>query len=542
MAEDLELELEVQVDDVDEVSSQVEHISLEDLSFALESDETVASEAISKSLVGRFLARRLVSNSLLRAVMGKIWKPKMGWKMQEVAPGILVFCFTRREEAEFILENCPWSPCDGFFLLMPMPADGLWKSADMNTTPIWVRAYGFPLSFMTEQNVAKVAGRFSKVHEIDPTQRNGMITKDHLRFMVDICLDSPIQAGFSLPRQNAPRVWIYFKYERLPITCYRCGIVGHVDQSCTARAVKVLNGAGKSVDLYGPWLRQGHRLDHCFSELEISTRKVSACRCPRETMETAHEQYRRANPEAYRVPVEIPDSDGTRDGATLMNVAYRTTTTLGAPLAAVQARTDGATHPIVEECMKKDNNVASGMPTAVTEITNGGPSNLIFGASEVADLAARFKGAFRPPHHNGPSSSKPNKRTSTSLARKTLRSLPQARETTSISPDDLSPSKGSRKRKKPNTTTVASLAIDHYTPGTFLESPTKKIRSTTLDNSSSPKLSDKQTESSIGETVGEAKGDESKREATDIGETTSDPKQNFGEAEEAGLIMPLRSS
>ncbi|PON70666.1 hypothetical protein TorRG33x02_256020 [Trema orientale] len=93
------------------LASQVEHNSLEDLSFSLKVDESVANEAIIKTLVGRFLAKKPVSNSLLRAVMGKVWRPKVGWKMQEVAPGYFIFRFTRRAK----------------------------KSADMNTMPIWVQ-------------------------------------------------------------------------------------------------------------------------------------------------------------------------------------------------------------------------------------------------------------------------------------------------------------------------------------------------------------------------------------------------------------------
>lgn len=89
-----ELELEIQFDDIDEVSSQVEPISLEDLSFSLKVDESVANEAIIKTLVGCFLAKKPVSNSLLRVVMGKVWWRRVSWKMQEVAPGYFIFRFT----------------------------------------------------------------------------------------------------------------------------------------------------------------------------------------------------------------------------------------------------------------------------------------------------------------------------------------------------------------------------------------------------------------------------------------------------------------
>ncbi|PON71172.1 hypothetical protein PanWU01x14_076110 [Parasponia andersonii] len=157
-----ELELEIQFDDIDEVSSQVEPISLEDLSFSLKVDESVANEAIIKTLVGCFLAKKPVSSSLLRVVMGKVWWRRVSWKMQE-------------------------------------------KSGDLNTTPIWVQDYGFPLNYITEQNAEKIVKCFSKFLEINQIQQNDMMLRDHLRFKVDISLNSPIQAGFSLSRANAPK-------------------------------------------------------------------------------------------------------------------------------------------------------------------------------------------------------------------------------------------------------------------------------------------------------------------------------------------------
>lgn len=127
-----ELEVEVAVDMMDEVTSEVENFSLEDLSISLEPEEDLAKDTISKSLVGKFLTKRPVSNGLLRAVLDKVWRPKRGWKMQCVVGNIYVFRFQNKEKVEFILENCPWSPCDGFMLIKPLPPDGRWQSTDLN--------------------------------------------------------------------------------------------------------------------------------------------------------------------------------------------------------------------------------------------------------------------------------------------------------------------------------------------------------------------------------------------------------------------------
>ncbi|POO02676.1 Zinc knuckle CX2CX4HX4C [Trema orientale] len=462
-----ELELEVQVDDVDEVSSQVEHISLEDLSFSLDEDAEAAAEAISKTLVGRFLAKRPGLDSLLRTVMGKVWKPKMGWKMQEVEPGYFVFRFTRKIEVEFILENCPWSPCDGFLLLKPMPSNGLWRSADMNTTPIWVRANGFPLGFMTEQNAAK---------------------RDYLRFKVDIGLDSPIQAGFSLPRLNALRLWIYFKSERLPITCFRCGIIGHVDQACASQIVKMLNGAGKSVQLYGPWLRAA-------------------------TME-APEQIRRANPEAYHIPEENPEPVESRPAAETF-------------LSGVEERTEA------------DKYGARNSGTAVSFEVPPEPLISNFGATDIADLAVVLKNSLDPSHPSRPSSSKMSKNICRPKGPKTIRPLHRGSHGAF--------SVGLHPQNSPKKARISDLELQtkkrqegeeleiRYSPLTTIRTVSKQS-ATNFDGAG---VEDKQI-LPLKEVICEPqqlKGDCDKAVSVN-----SKPNRNFGEAEEAGLIKPPRSS
>ena len=48
--------------------------------------------------------------------------------------------------------------------------------------------------------------------------------------------------------------WVYFQYERLPIFCYRCGILGHNEQECPQRKTRLLSTENEDF-LYGHGLR-----------------------------------------------------------------------------------------------------------------------------------------------------------------------------------------------------------------------------------------------------------------------------------------------
>ena len=57
--------------------------------------------------------------------------------------------------------------------------------------------------------------------------KNGLAWGPFLRIQVDIDITKPLMRGKMIPIEGAEKVWVFFKYERLPTFCYRCGILGH---------------------------------------------------------------------------------------------------------------------------------------------------------------------------------------------------------------------------------------------------------------------------------------------------------------------------
>ncbi|PON41799.1 hypothetical protein PanWU01x14_286450 [Parasponia andersonii] len=92
--------------------------------------------------------------------------------------------------------------------------------------------------------------------------------REFMRFKIDIRLDKPIQAGFSTLDACGGVSWAYMKYERQPVICYRCGVMGLEEETCSKQRQKIMSKDGKSVDLFGPWLRLGSKTEHCFSATE----------------------------------------------------------------------------------------------------------------------------------------------------------------------------------------------------------------------------------------------------------------------------------
>ncbi|KAF4375099.1 hypothetical protein F8388_017245 [Cannabis sativa] len=256
---------------VDEIIHETENFCLDDFSIDVTPDTELAKETIAHSLVGRFFSKKTVSNGTLRKALSGLWKLHPGWRFQTVKPRTFIFRLGSSKEVKYVLDNGPWNLCSGFLLVAALPEDGKWESADLSSMDIWVKARGVPLPFLTESCIQQMASRMGKLLQANKVRKNGVILNDYLRFQVWLNLAVPLLAGVSLPEYGQKKVWSFFKYEKLPIFCFKCGVIGHVETDCSGKKRMVTVQDGRNIPLFGSWLRDGSRLENGFALLEVES-------------------------------------------------------------------------------------------------------------------------------------------------------------------------------------------------------------------------------------------------------------------------------
>ncbi|KAF4382411.1 hypothetical protein G4B88_011363 [Cannabis sativa] len=250
-----------------EIMETVECISKEALMLSLEQpgeEGEVGADYIEKSVVGKVISKRSIFKGLLRNVLYQKWRSFRGWNMAEVEPNIYTIRFQKKLEAEMVVERSPWPVCGGHLILKPLAADGRWNSTDLNVVPIWVRVYDVPPRFFTKKNATTIANRIGGVISIDRMWKNGFPTAEYIRLRANIHLKKPLLVGLNLPMDEGVSLWCYFKYENLPRVCFKCGLVGHEEVNCNRRRRVISDDLNHTVPMYGPWMRFGSRLKHCF--------------------------------------------------------------------------------------------------------------------------------------------------------------------------------------------------------------------------------------------------------------------------------------
>ncbi|KAL9659041.1 hypothetical protein QQ045_018606 [Rhodiola kirilowii] len=104
----------------------------------------------------------------------------------------------------------------------------------------------------TPAELASLVGKVVKDESQDRKKDLQRRTCD--RFRVEVDVNSPIRAGVYLLEENNEYIWIEFKYERLPIVCFRCGRLSHDQKQCSVDVEDPSN-----TRRFGPHLRADYQ-------------------------------------------------------------------------------------------------------------------------------------------------------------------------------------------------------------------------------------------------------------------------------------------
>ncbi|KAF4380425.1 hypothetical protein F8388_024718 [Cannabis sativa] len=131
------------------------------------------------------------------------------------------------------------------------------------------KAKGLLMPYLTDECLTQMAKRMGTLLNANKVRKNGVIANDFLHFQVRLNLNLPLLVGVSLLNPSNKKIWSHFKYERLPTFCYKCGIIKNIKEDYSALKRMVSVHDGRSVPLFGPWLKDGSRLDNGFTLLEF---------------------------------------------------------------------------------------------------------------------------------------------------------------------------------------------------------------------------------------------------------------------------------
>jgi hypothetical protein len=98
----------------------------------------------------------------------------------------------------------------------------------------------------------RIGGKIGRYILRDP-KAEMMDQSNFLRIRVDIPINKPLRRGGWVTSSEGVKIWVHYRYKRLPLFCFQCGILGHDDWCCTTEVEKI------DAMQYSDWLRGGYR-------------------------------------------------------------------------------------------------------------------------------------------------------------------------------------------------------------------------------------------------------------------------------------------
>nr|DAD38759.1 TPA_asm: hypothetical protein HUJ06_013081 [Nelumbo nucifera] len=100
------------------------------------------------------------------------------------------------------------------------------KGGSTSLGEFWVQLYGLPIPQITETMARKFGGIIGEVIRVVKLAQTETL-KGYMRVRVRMEILQPSKPRYPLKRRKLNPLWVEFRYERLPIFCYKGGRIEH---------------------------------------------------------------------------------------------------------------------------------------------------------------------------------------------------------------------------------------------------------------------------------------------------------------------------
>jgi 14-3-3 protein epsilon len=185
-------------------------------------------------LVGRFLCDRTIHVNSMKATMADVWRPVKGVKIKEAKKGIFLFQFSHELDMEGVLQGGPWN-FDNHMLIMERVQVGVQiENIPLHHVDFWVQVHNLPVGLMAEKVGIKLANYIGSFVEYDKNNKSSF-WRQYMRLRVRIDVRRPLKKERKIKNLGGEWCIVNFKYEKLGVFCFVCGILGHSENKCEVR-------------------------------------------------------------------------------------------------------------------------------------------------------------------------------------------------------------------------------------------------------------------------------------------------------------------
>jgi hypothetical protein len=239
-------------DRLEELCGQISLTERERVGIQVTEEEIADTQAIGgKCLVGKIWTEKAVNKEALRTVLTGIWRISGGVNIKELQDNLWLFEFSDDLDKTRIMEGRPWSFDRRIIVLNDFDGRTPPSQLDFSHSPVWVQVHDLPLLCMNKAVGTKIGASLGQLMDVD-VAGDGAGWGRCLRIRVTLDLTKPLDRGRAL-NLGGKTSWVEFRYEKLPLFCFRCGCIVHGPRGCPVPSSSRVNT--DDTKKWGVWLR-----------------------------------------------------------------------------------------------------------------------------------------------------------------------------------------------------------------------------------------------------------------------------------------------
>jgi 14-3-3 protein epsilon len=170
----------------------------------------------------------------MKVTMADVWRPVKGVKIKEATTGLFLFQFAHALDMEAVLQGGPWAFNNQMLILERVQLGVQIENIPLHHVDFWVQVHNLPTGLMAERVGKTLANFIGSFVEYDKNN-TGSFWREYMRIRVRVDIRQPLKKDTKVKNQGGSWCTVNFKYEKLGVFCFVCGLLGHGENRCAVR-------------------------------------------------------------------------------------------------------------------------------------------------------------------------------------------------------------------------------------------------------------------------------------------------------------------